>query len=289
MIPPPPPPPGDGRGGVLLYSTVSIYGAVFLGLNLVLLGVLIVFHIDTYEVLTREDGLFENLTALLFFLTALLLGVIAAMGRGIPGRWLYVLGALAFAFATGEEISWGQRIFGFATPDYLRAINTQNEFTLHNIGGISGVFNRLHRAGILLLCITTCAAYFVRKSRICGVFLPSILTMYCFLVQYGYRPRDIVGGFPLSLVREQYPLLLFFAAYAFFSRERRLFALSAVCFAAIVLEHFILYEFSRINVEPRSVWEGGEYLFGIACVVYAGELFLTHRAAVQKMPAPARG
>ena len=113
--------------------------------------------------------------------------------------------------------------------------------------------------------------------------------MYCFLVQYGYRPRDIVGRFPMSLVLEQYPLLLFFAAYAFFSRERRLFTLSAVFFAAIVLEQFILYEFSRINVELRSVWEGGEYLFGIACVVYAGELFLTHRAAVQKMPAPARG
>ena len=91
----------------------------------------------------------------------------------------------------------------------------------------------------------------------------------------------------MSLVLEQYPLLLFFAAYAFFSRERRLFTLSAVFFAAIVLEQFILREFA--NVEPHFVWEGGEYLFGIACVVYAGELFLTHRAAALKMPAPARG
>ena len=95
-----------------------------------------------------------------------------------------------------------------------------------------------------------------------------------------------MGNFPLSLVRDQYLLLLFFAAYAFFSRERRLFTLSAVFIAAIV-EQFILREFA--DVEPRFVREGGEYLFGIACVVYAGELFLTHRAAAQKMPAPARG
>ena len=281
-----PPPPGDDRGGILLYSTVSVYGAAFLGLNLILLSS-VVFDMDTYQVLTREDALFENLTALLFFLTALLLGAIAAMGRGIPGRWLYVLGALAFVFATGEEISWGQRIFGFATPDYLRAINAQNEFNVHNIGWMSEVMSRSHRAGIILLCITTCAAYFVRKSSICGVFLPSILTMYCFLVQYGYRSRDLVGNFPLSLVRDQYLLLLFLAAYAFFSRERRLFTLSAVFFAAIVLEQFILREFA--NVEPGSDWEGNEYVFSIACVVYAGELFLTHRAAAQKMPAPAGG
>ena len=132
-----PPPPGDDRGGILLYSTVSVYGAAFLGLNLILLSVLVVFDMDTYQVLTREDALFENLTALLFFLTALLLGAIAAMGRGIPGSMVTTI-------------------------------------------------------------------------------------------------RDIVGNFPLSLVRDQYLLLLFFAAYAFFSRERRLFTLSAVFFAAIV-------------------------------------------------------
>jgi hypothetical protein len=32
-----------------------------------------------------------------------------------------------------EEISWGQRIFGWNTPDALSAINYQNETTIHNI------------------------------------------------------------------------------------------------------------------------------------------------------------
>jgi hypothetical protein len=34
---------------------------------------------------------------------------------------------------SGEEISWGQRIFQFSTPDYLLVYNKQKEFNFHNI------------------------------------------------------------------------------------------------------------------------------------------------------------
>ena len=277
----PPPPDNDGSGGVLLYSKVSIYGAVFLGLNLILLNVLLVFDADAYYVLTREDSLFENISAFLFFLTALLLLAIVAGGRGVPGRWLYILGALAFVFATGEEISWGQRIFGFETPSYLRDINVSNEFNLHNVEWAKDPIHRGYRAGGMLLCLVASAAYFARKSSFFGVPFPSILTMFCFLVWYGYRPRDIVGFFPLSIFREQYLLLFFFGAYACFSRERRLFTLSALFLAAIVLEQFILQTFVE-GPTLYPVWEGGEYLFSIACVVYAGELFFTHAESLRR-------
>ena len=32
----------------------------------------------------------------------------------------------------GEEISWGQRLFGIATPEALKETNLQNEINLHN-------------------------------------------------------------------------------------------------------------------------------------------------------------
>jgi hypothetical protein len=32
-----------------------------------------------------------------------------------------------------EEISWGQRIFGFATPEAVKNINSQKELNIHNI------------------------------------------------------------------------------------------------------------------------------------------------------------
>ena len=47
------------------------------------------------------------------------------------------LGPMAFALAAFfvgmEEVSWGQRIVGFETPELLEAYNYQGELTLHNI------------------------------------------------------------------------------------------------------------------------------------------------------------
>jgi len=44
----------------------------------------------------------------------------------------FLLLGLLFFFGAGEEISWGQRIFHFHTPDILRH-NIQQEFNLHNL------------------------------------------------------------------------------------------------------------------------------------------------------------
>jgi len=50
--------------------------------------------------------------------------------RGIP--WLLLLGFLFF-FAGGEEVSWGQRLMGFETPEAVGGQNVQGEFNLHNL------------------------------------------------------------------------------------------------------------------------------------------------------------
>lgn len=41
---------------------------------------------------------------------------------------------LACVYFAGEEASWGQHYFRWATPDALRGLNDQNETNLHNIG-----------------------------------------------------------------------------------------------------------------------------------------------------------
>jgi hypothetical protein len=58
--------------------------------------------------------------------------------KPLPKVWRMFLFAI-FAVITftaaviaGEEISWGQRIFGFRTPDAIAENNTQYEFNLHN-------------------------------------------------------------------------------------------------------------------------------------------------------------
>ncbi len=40
---------------------------------------------------------------------------------------------LVLLFMAGEELSWGQRIFSFATPEKVKNLNAQNEFNLHDM------------------------------------------------------------------------------------------------------------------------------------------------------------
>ncbi len=80
-----------------------------------------------------EDGLLENLTVLGFVFAAMLFA--AAWRRrpaGATGRIFLVIAAASLLVAM-EEISWGQRIFGWATPAEVVAVNLQSETNLHNL------------------------------------------------------------------------------------------------------------------------------------------------------------
>jgi hypothetical protein len=63
-----------------------------------------------------------------------------ARRRGLLALWtLFYLTFSVFLLLTGmEEISWGQWFFHFHTPEAIARINTQQEFTLHNLNGLGG-------------------------------------------------------------------------------------------------------------------------------------------------------
>ncbi|MCL3880978.1 hypothetical protein [Marivita sp. GX14005] len=83
-----------------------------------------------------EDSLIENFTAIgLACAGAVLIARILRDRRHVTGAVLALglLYGLAYIWAAGEEISWGQRILGFDSPEYFQQNNDQQEFTFHNL------------------------------------------------------------------------------------------------------------------------------------------------------------
>ena len=98
---------------------------------------------ETVDFLVQEDGPFETAGAAGMLLAAVMFAITAWRTVRTPGaRWLrpVVLIALALFFfvAAGEEISWGQRILGFQTPELIANHNIQDETNLHNLGPLQG-------------------------------------------------------------------------------------------------------------------------------------------------------
>ena len=92
-------------------------------------------HADLYYRLVQEDHWMEWATVWAFLLAA------AAAAWAAHHQWWrhrrlpwFLLGLGAFCvFVAGEEISWGQRLFGFTPPEYFLTDNFQQELNLHNV------------------------------------------------------------------------------------------------------------------------------------------------------------
>lgn len=102
----------------------------------------------------EEDHLFEYSTAIFLLIVSIMFFLIFLKTRNL----FLLLLSLVFFFGFGEEISWGQRIFNFQTPESINEINVQHEFNIHNLtifGSMKGdgvkktVFERLLDINIL--------------------------------------------------------------------------------------------------------------------------------------------
>jgi hypothetical protein len=92
-----------------------------------------------YNWLITEDSLIEWLQFLCLLGASIMLASLTVRllrSRQLRMALLYGLVTVGVWFLTGEEISWGQRIFGWATPEALDEINRQGETTVHNIRGV---------------------------------------------------------------------------------------------------------------------------------------------------------
>lgn len=132
---------------------------VALGCALSLFDVaLYVFDGPAHHRFNVEDGFVENLTVVFWLLGAVY--ILATLDRR-KGWAPHLLLAAGMIFMAGEEISWGQRLFSFATPADLNAINEQHEFNLHNIAGIH---ESIKNIGLLAILIGTVLLPVLQRS-----------------------------------------------------------------------------------------------------------------------------
>ncbi|HEY3217267.1 MAG TPA: hypothetical protein VGK93_12325 [Candidatus Eisenbacteria bacterium] len=171
---------------------------------------------QAYKAFTREDGIAEDLQVLCWGL-ALLLSVVVMRRLWKSGARafvpMYLLLGLGIAFILGEELSWGQRIFGWHTSAALSEVNRQGETNLHNINGVEERIRWFH---------FLVGAY--------GTLLPLLL----YRAQRGARFND-----PASLLVPHYTLVPYF------------FATLAWRVQAILWEpprqlHFVINEYSEV-------------------------------------------
>ena len=97
------------------------------------------FDVPFFAGLFLEDGLMEWATFISFAVAGILFLRVASIMTGsgdrtpVWQRWLFYGLAVGAWFVAFEEISWGQRLFGWGTPEVFEAYNSEGETNLHNI------------------------------------------------------------------------------------------------------------------------------------------------------------
>jgi hypothetical protein len=151
---------GIGSAPARIYAAARPVGNLVPWVALALPVLLLVFYapalgpLETFGSWTREDGIFESLGAIYFLAAALAFAAAYIRTRrharnDWAQRWLrghvglLLLAGVMFV-ASMEEISWGQRILGVKTPEYISRVNRQKETNIHNLEFFHG-HDRSHR------------------------------------------------------------------------------------------------------------------------------------------------
>lgn len=96
-----------------------------------------------YKWYVSEDRFAEWMGVIFFGLAAIYCALVIKILRQNNMKTvscLYMIVFVGLLFIIGEELSWGQRIFGWTTSEEFKQINRQGETNIHNIYGIRYAF-----------------------------------------------------------------------------------------------------------------------------------------------------
>src|SRR5690606_9238052 len=89
--------------------------------------------------LVKEDGALEYLQVLLYGAAGVLALFVWMSLRGRGVRWTFLALAAACFVVAAEEVSWGERLLGYAPPPFIRQFNTRPVMSLHNLAPVQRV------------------------------------------------------------------------------------------------------------------------------------------------------
>jgi hypothetical protein len=181
---------------------------------------------DAYAALLREDGPVEwaQVACLVPLVVADAWLAIHFRRLGLPSLTvLYVVAAVVAVFVTGEELSWGQRIFHWLTPAGMATVNTQDETNLHNVGPLLTWFNVVSWAICLVALILPVVRWTIWSDRPRSIegfaLIPPLALAPFFALVFAYRSLRLVVlpdvGYTLTRYTEATELALYFALLAF--------------------------------------------------------------------------
>ena len=254
-------------------AAMSAYGLV--ALQVLCFAALALADPEGYRRLALEGRLVENLTAAWQLSAGVLLLIVAWLERRTLPRLIYILGGILMLFFAGEEISWGQQLLGFATPNALADINYQNEFNIHNIdAAIIDLAAVLYDNLRLPLCIIAVAALLYGKRRLLAVPLPSIPLLVSTItadavVYYNYASGQ--NAWAGLVFYQSHILLLLLTSYAIISKQIRLLLFLSAA-AAVIAANAYAMSLGLWDATGGKIHEIQEYLFSCVYLWYAVEL-----------------
>ena len=165
-----------------LFNRINVIGVIsFITLSIYIIFGRYIFSEETLYLLNEEDGFIEYSTAIFFLISSIL-----ALKIGLSSNFhksskiMHLFFSFVFFVISGEEISWGQRIFGIATIEALQGVNVQNENNLHNLLGYSADH-------LAILCVF-----------LYGTVLPLIMKLYPTVKKWIFHTGIPVPSFHLA-------------------------------------------------------------------------------------------
>jgi hypothetical protein len=146
-----------------------------------------------FHLLTDDDRILEWLQFVGYAAATVLGASIAlrlwrARERALGGLYLAFTGGCLFI--TGEEVSWGQRVFDWDTPATLERINHQGETTVHNIGAVMDFTNSTM---LLMGAVGAAAPWLAYRWRdrlprdTVRLLVPPLFLTTAFLILFAYK------------------------------------------------------------------------------------------------------